>query len=475
MTKAKMLIWKVNSDKLEIASFRYRCLLPIAYLEKMGCRSLVYYGKEQINFRLKPQAAIFVKSFTPHDLKLAQQASQAGIPIILDLCDNILVDDYGWQSSSKPQVFFREMSKLASMVVTTGEALKSFIEDDLNSKIPIVVIRDGNETVADFNEYKVLLDKNEKSKRIISRLDVAANLKRIILAIEKNIKTIKKNVEQNAIRTKKHTRKIIKSKIKGLKSRIKHIYLRLRSLNRENPIAPDRFNDREISSNLTLEIERIEEVEIVSIVDSPAECEDEEPDNWIAIREPESSDFDNEYQHLKKIIWFGNHGIKPGIGMLSLLDIKDDLIEVYQKIGFCLHIVSDNYEKYCQYIQPLPFPTRYTTWDFFVSRESIGQSDVTIVPTSLDAFNICKSANRAVLSLSLGVPVVATKIPALVPFQDCIILDNWQSGILSYLTDGELVKQHIAQAQTIIDRDYSGEAIACQWSDVINRVVRQKI
>jgi glycosyltransferase involved in cell wall biosynthesis len=79
------------------------------------------------------------------------------------------------------------------------------------------------------------------------------------------------------------------------------------------------------------------------------------------------------------------------------------------------------------------------------------------------------------MSLSLGVPVVATKTPALELFNDCIIYDDWESGLRAYLTDQNLVKSHIEKAEAIIQQNYSGEAIAKQWNNVIKQVVGNQI
>ena len=59
------------------------------------------------------------------------------------------------------------------------------------------------------------------------------------------------------------------------------------------------------------------------------------------------------------------------------------------------------------------------------------------------------------------------------PFEDCIIFDNWQQGIVSYLKDPDLAWQHITTAQSLIKRDYSGEVIADKWGQVIETIGRK--
>jgi glycosyltransferase involved in cell wall biosynthesis len=178
---------------------------------------------------------------------------------------------------------------------------------------------------------------------------------------------------------------------------------------------------------------------------------------------------------IKQIIWFGNHGNQPNLGMMGIVEISECLTELAKEIDFQLLVVSNNYEKYCQYILPLSLKTTYVQWTPTNIYDLIAESDVTIVPISTDAFNICKSANRSILSLSLGIPVVATKTPALEPFKDCVLFEEWTQNLKTYLTNSELVQSHIKKAKQIIERDYSGEAIASSWSKIIDRVVQKKV
>ena len=50
---------------------------------------------------------IFVKSFALKDLLFAQRASEAGIAVVLDLCDNIFVPNYSVKSPICPPKSFR--------------------------------------------------------------------------------------------------------------------------------------------------------------------------------------------------------------------------------------------------------------------------------------------------------------------------------------------------------------------------------
>ena len=81
--------WKVASLSFSMASVRYRAMLPLLALEHDGfqCRVFSDAGSEQL---LGLDLLVIVKSFSSDDFALAQQAVARGIPVVLDLCDNIL-------------------------------------------------------------------------------------------------------------------------------------------------------------------------------------------------------------------------------------------------------------------------------------------------------------------------------------------------------------------------------------------------
>lgn len=430
-----LIYWKVKSENLDVASLRYRCLLPLRYLNLQGHLSLIYSHKDEIKFHVKPGALIFVKSFTNHDLDLAKKASQEGIPIILDVCDNILVEEYSIASNYSRRENFKKMAQLASVIVTTSTALKSFLVRELSTSIPIQIVPDANETIEEFKNYRPILQNNQELKTTVSRLE-----KVIIFSKPKALlNVIKKRLNQQQLESKKN-------------------YF---DKNRQNESLPAEKNNQLTSK------------------ENPTKKNQETENNNSQIIKFNSFSEENiieKYrgQDLKQIIWFGIHGTKTK-KMLGLLEISEQLIEVYQKVRFCLHIVSEAeaYDDYCRYIQPLPFPTHFTLWNQYLNYQCISQSHLTIIPNSLNEFDICKSANRAILSLSLGVPVVATKTPALIPFKDCVIFDDWQRGIYTYLNDPNLVAEHIRQAQSIIQREYNGKTIAEKWSQIINKFGRK--
>jgi hypothetical protein len=89
------------------------------------------------------------------------------------------------------------------------------------------------------------------------------------------------------------------------------------------------------------------------------------------------------------------------------------------------------------------------------------------MPSGLDPFSLCKSANRAVLALANGVPVVASYLEALAPLRDALIIDDWRAGIDAYLFEPSLAPAHLALARPLLAAEYSIEAIGRKWSDAL--------
>jgi hypothetical protein len=117
---------------------------------------------------------------------------------------------------------------------------------------------------------------------------------------------------------------------------------------------------------------------------------------------------------LKRIVWFGNHGAAHArFGMLDLLEIREALETVAREHPVELVVISNNRGKYESHIKPLAIPSRYVEWSPGAVDAWLGKAAAVVLPNSLDAFSICKSANRTVLALAHGAPVVATRTPAL--------------------------------------------------------------
>jgi glycosyltransferase involved in cell wall biosynthesis len=168
------------------------------------------------------------------------------------------------------------------------------------------------------------------------------------------------------------------------------------------------------------------------------------------------------------VLWFGNSG-SPGVfGLTDLVGIVPDLEAAWKNKPFTLVVVSDNEDMYASYIKDLEIPSLYYEWTIESLPYRIRSSSLVIIPNAMNEFSLAKSANRAILALYHGAPVVATSTPALALFRDCIILDDWVRGIELYLSDQSLVERHVEKAREIIVSNFSGHLIAEQWKGLFD-------
>ncbi|MCP5365615.1 MAG: glycosyltransferase [Hyphomicrobiales bacterium] len=167
-----------------------------------------------------------------------------------------------------------------------------------------------------------------------------------------------------------------------------------------------------------------------------------------------------------RVIWFGTHGTFGHSGLNVLADICPALERVHAQLPIELLVVSNNEEKFSELIEPFQLPTLYHPWHPIRIFEDIRSADVFVMPNSQEAFSVTKSANRALLSLSLGVPVVATLIPALEPLTDALYVGDWHDALLACLTDADERARRAAAGRAIVEAEFSGRALARRWDAV---------
>ena len=401
------IIWKVAHAKYSIASIRYRCLLPAMSLISFGFKSVVLERNETINNYKSVRALIFVKTFTKFDLELAKKAHQYGVPIYIDLCDNIFVEYY---KNNLMFCCFTEIAKLTKAIVTTVDELAAVITKRLITSTNIIIIPDQLETLNNNLQLQKLIQSNAFSQPLET--------------IEKDSFKFKLTSFKNQLKSNLIFSKLIKT------DHLLSARLRL--------VAKFIRKNHNIKLNYFLNKTRLSN----KFINSPA----------------------------KKVIWFGNAGSGfSTFGLPSLAAISNHLIEVNKKISIKLIVVSNNYPQYCELIKPLPFLTDYKQWHPHQVFEDIASADICIVPNSKDDFSICKSPNRTLLALSLKVPVVATQIPSLAKLEGCIIVNDWENGLITYLSDKSKVKDDIDAAAKIIEHHYSADTIAQQWNQLLVR------
>src|SRR5688572_19905416 len=141
----KTVCWRLSAWDPDIASVRYRAAIPARHLTSRGIASRFSSAGYGVLEPAPPDAVVFVKAFSESDVNLAHEAKRAGVPVLLDVCDNVFAAGYRAHSPEN----LRRMAEVAAAVVTTGPALADVLRAELGAELPLHVVPDPVETPED--------------------------------------------------------------------------------------------------------------------------------------------------------------------------------------------------------------------------------------------------------------------------------------------------------------------------------------
>ena len=139
--------WCVPTLASNVASVRYRALMPMHALQQAGHECLLFTPTAPPCLS-GLDAIIFVKNFQLECLPLAAAARRAGVLVVLDLCDNIFIPGYGRSGRVRPADQIRAMARLADLVVVTTQDLADVVREACPEVKLIRCVPDGIETQA---------------------------------------------------------------------------------------------------------------------------------------------------------------------------------------------------------------------------------------------------------------------------------------------------------------------------------------
>lgn len=174
-----------------------------------------------------------------------------------------------------------------------------------------------------------------------------------------------------------------------------------------------------------------------------------------------------------KLVWYGNKGkSNPPSGLSSLSKILPEIEKLNSCFPSSLTIISDSKSAVDKFTQEVSFPIHYYEWNRKTFQYIFRKHDVCIIPVDINPLTLCKSNNRLVSSLMLGLPVIADKLPSYAEFHDFVLFSNWHENLLRYGTQKKLREEHVIQGQTYISAKYSNEKITSQWKQLFEAIYR---
>ncbi|HEV7265844.1 MAG TPA: hypothetical protein VGN83_13130 [Falsiroseomonas sp.] len=139
---------KVAALRPDMASVWYRGLYPAVHLRALGHRVDVFDAIATAAQLRRFDMVILVKPMTLADLGFANAARDQGVPIVLDLCDDVFITGYGSRHGKETAVC-RAVAGMAAAVVTTGPVLAAKLRAMVPAGTPVVEIADPVENEAD--------------------------------------------------------------------------------------------------------------------------------------------------------------------------------------------------------------------------------------------------------------------------------------------------------------------------------------
>jgi glycosyltransferase involved in cell wall biosynthesis len=442
--------WRVAKADAGIASVRYRALMPILGLAERGYQSRIFDEADPYHLR-GIDRLIFVKSLQEGDILLAQEAHRRGISVIYDLCDDIFIEGYQTKGgfASAASVFALIASHAQAVVVTT-QPLADVVRKRV-PEMPVFVIPDGNETpelqAAEFNALATLRVRVPWRFRRRRFRGLRPMLRRWMRMAWRAARRPVALVRRATVRVIKRLRRLLSWILKYLRRGVK----RVRKWLHRKYWLKLAYRCYDAGRALLCNVPRRSpprERAALTMATAQARAEKRQV-----------------------IVWYGNHGAPyANFGMRDLLLIREALETVAKEYPVELWVISNSQDKYHQSIAGMAIHSRYIPWRPGVVEQALASAAVVVIPNSKDPFSICKSANRTVLALNHGCPVVATMTPALAPLAGSFVADDFLAGLRRYLGDKEAARADVMRGQQAIAQHFSIPVIAQAWDRVLQTV-----
>jgi glycosyltransferase involved in cell wall biosynthesis len=174
------------------------------------------------------------------------------------------------------------------------------------------------------------------------------------------------------------------------------------------------------------------------------------------------------------LLWFGNSGEPLVSGIFDILVIKNELENFAKEHSCGLTVISDDEIQFNELKNHFKYlKLQYYPWSPQRVKMAMNCSDAMILPHSKNDFALSKSANRCLLALYGGLPVVATRTESLDILADWILFD-FKLGLQKILQDknpgAQTQKQKIAGDRELLLQRFGPQSMAQQWDQVFKEL-----
>lgn len=173
-----------------------------------------------------------------------------------------------------------------------------------------------------------------------------------------------------------------------------------------------------------------------------------------------------------RLVWYGNAGSQtPSFGLGHIKKVIPLLEDLHSRTPLTLTVISNSREIFRKVLPRTAFPSRYHRWRSATFPRLFQENHVCLIPIEVNPFTVCKTSNRVALSLLLGVPVIADKIPSFQEFSQFIRLEDWKNNLHAYASDADLRESDADSGQQYVLTKFTPDRVVSQWTDLFSRVL----
>ena len=148
--------WLVNVADFDSASVRYRCAHPLANLVFRGLGGRVYTKVDRLSADLSQlDGIVIVKRIDPGLVALVSAARDAGVPVWLDLCDDLVSPDGRSELREMAHAVLRALAPLLEGIWCPTPKMRArvhaYLKADHQGSVPIEVLPDCVETLETYS------------------------------------------------------------------------------------------------------------------------------------------------------------------------------------------------------------------------------------------------------------------------------------------------------------------------------------